>query len=163
MLKELVPVLHGALVWKLFCVRFRINEQKVFLVLVNDRKRLDYYALAHLEDFMDRKYAREAVILFSDKSVSRQVKGMHLKAPARLCLWPEETIKALYDYYSFYKFSDKIVFTYTDRPKDNKLGRVLRETPIGEEEAVCLGLYRLRRVPELKRQAKEPDESKHKG
>ena len=47
MLKELVPVLHGALVWKLFCVRFRINEQKVILVLVNDRKRLDYYALAH--------------------------------------------------------------------------------------------------------------------
>lgn len=91
---------------------------------------MDYYALAHLEDFMERKYAKEAVILFSDKSVYRQIKGMHLEMSARLCRWPEEKIKTLYDYYSFYKFSDKIVFTYTDKSKDNKLGRVLRETPI---------------------------------
>ncbi|NBH20534.1 hypothetical protein D3Z55_24965 [Clostridiaceae bacterium] len=53
----------------------------------------------------------------------------------------------MYDYYSFHKFSDKVVFTYTDLPGDNQLGRALRETKVNEEDAVCLGLYHLRRVP----------------
>ncbi len=151
MLRELLPILYGAFIWKGFCIRIRMDERKVVLVLVNDRKRLDAYALAHLKDFMDRKYAKEAVILFHDKSVYKQIKRMHLKLPVRLCRWSEKKIRTLYDYYSFYKFSDRIVFTYTDRPIDNKLGKVLRETQVGEEEAVCLGLYRLRRVPECKR------------
>lgn len=150
MLRELIPILYGALVWKLFCMRFRINEQKVILVLVNDRKRLDDYALAHLEDFMNRKYAKEAILLFSDKSVCRQIKRRHPRVAVRLCCWPERKVRVLYHYYSFYKFSDKIVFTYTDTPGTNQLGKVLRETPIGEEEAVCLGLYHLRKVPSLK-------------
>lgn len=152
MIKEILAILHGAFIWEIFCMRFCINEQKVILVLVNDRERLDHYALAHLEDFMHRKYAKQAIILFHDKTVYRQIKRMHLKVSVRLCCWPEKKMKMLYDYYSFYKFSDKIVFTYTDKPKDNQLGKVLRETRIREEEAVCLGLYRLRRVPGLKDQ-----------
>ena len=48
------------------------------------------------------------------------------------------------------KMSTYIVFTYTTSPKDNQLGRVLKETQVNEEEAVCLGLYQLRKVPEIK-------------
>lgn len=128
-------------------MRFWITQQKVVLVLVHDQERLDKYALAHLGDYMDRKYAKRAVILFHDKRTYGQIRRMHLEKPVRLCRWPERRIEELYRYYSFYKFSDRVVFTYTDRPKDNRLGKVLRETEIGEEEAVCLGLYRLRRIP----------------
>lgn len=134
-------------------MRYHVNEKKVILVLVNDNRRLDAYALAHLEDFMDRKYADGAVILFSSEDVCRLIqkaRKTYIKAPVRLCRWPGKGIEKLYRYYSFYKFSDRIVFTYTDRPKENQLGRVLRETRITEEEAVCLGLYRLRRVPALR-------------
>lgn len=137
--------------WKVFCTRFRISQQTVVLVLIHDQVRLDDYALAHLGDYMDRKYAKQAVILFHDKKTYRQIKKMHLEMPVRLCRWPEGKIENLYDYYSFYKFSDRIVFTYTDRPEDNQLGKILRETDIEEEEAVCLGLYRLRRVPARKK------------
>ncbi len=147
MLKEIIAVFQGALLWTIFQMRFRINEKKVVLGLVNHRKRLDDYALAHLEAFMKRKYTKEAVIVFSDKEVCSQIRRLKLSIPIRRCYWTEDKIKKLYRYYSFYKFSDKIVFTYTDYPEENQLGRLLRETSIGEEEAVCLGLYRLRRVP----------------
>lgn len=150
MFKEVISVFHGALIWKIFQMRFQIDEKKVVLVLVNNRKGLDYYALVHLEDFMNRKYAKEAIVVFSDKEVCTRLKELKLNVSIRLSYWKEDKIKKLYRYYSFYKFSDKIVFTYTDNPKENQLGKVLRETSIGEEEAVCLGLYRLRRVPEVK-------------
>ena len=133
-------------------MRYHVNEKKAVLVLVNDNRRLDAYALAHLEHFMNRKYVGEAVILFSGEDVCRLIqkaRKRYIMAPVRLCRWPRERIERLYRYYSFYKFSDKIVFTYTDRPKENRLGRVLRETQITEEEAVCLGLYRLRSIPAL--------------
>lgn len=150
MLREILRVFHGVLIWKVFCMRFRIAQQTVVLVLVHEQECLDHYALVHLEDYMKRKYAKQAVILFYDKKTYGQIKRMHWKMTVRVCRWPEERIEKLYDYYSFYKFSDRIVFTYTDMPEDNQLGKILRETDIGEEEAVCLGLYRLRRVPARK-------------
>lgn len=149
MLREISSVFHGMIIWKIFQMRFRVNEKKVVLVLTNDRKALDYYALVHLKNFMNRKYAKEAVILFSDQRTYVLLKRWKDNVPVRFVCWPERKIESLYRYYSFYRFSDKIVFTYTDTPKDNQLGKLLRETQIKEEEAVCLGLYRLRRVPEM--------------
>ena len=63
-------------------------------------------------------------------------------------------LKALYDYYSFDKFFDNIVFTYKTFPKYNLLGKVLNETSINEQDAVCLALYHLREVPEIKKMEK---------
>lgn len=47
-----------------------------------------------------------------------------------------------------YKFYENIVFTYDNRPEDNLLGDLLEEGLIDEKEAVCLGLFGLRKVPE---------------
>lgn len=147
MLREMIHIVHGAIIWNIFRLRFQVDEKKVVLVLVNDNEKLDYYALVHLKHYMERKYAKEAILLFDDRIVYKKAKKIKLEVPVRFCRWERKTIKWLYDYYSFYCFSDKIVFTYTDCPKDNGLGKLLRETQVQEEEAVCLGLYRLRTVP----------------
>lgn len=114
---------------------------------MGDNQKLDEYALIHLKDFMDRKYAKGAVLFLKDKRDYGRFKRVKLPEGVKFCLYPVRKIQILYDYYSFHRFSDKILFTYTDSPKENELGRLLRETEIDEEEAVCLGLYRLRSVP----------------
>lgn len=149
MYKKILRMLHSALIWKMMCLRFRIDYKKVVVVLVNENKKLDYYAMAHLKDYMQRKFAEEALVLFNDKKVYKMVKGMKLDVHAKLYRYPMKRIKRLYEYYSFYKFFDNIVFTYTTQPKDNQLGKALKETQVNEEDAVCLGLYRLRTVPAL--------------
>lgn len=149
MYKKILRMLHSALIWKMMCLRFRIDYKKVVVVLVNENKKLDYYAMAHLKDYMQRKYAEEALVLFNDKKVYKMVKGMGLDVRVKLYQYPAKRIERLFEYYSFYKFFDNIIFTYTTRPKDNQLERALKETPINEEDAVCLGLYRLRSVPAL--------------
>lgn len=59
----------------------------------------------------------------------------------------KKRLELLYDYYCFEKFFDNIVFTYTAKPAENMLGRVLTETDVNETDAVFLALYHLRNVP----------------
>ena len=158
MLREMLGVLYGCMIWQGLRLRFGIGGRTVVLALVGDNKRLDFFARVHLKDFMDRKCARTAVILYTyrEKRSGKESEGKkpdwkrHLAGDsiyARVHHMSAGNMEYLYDYYSFYKCSDKLVFTYTDQPADNCLGRILRETEITEEEAVCLGLYRLKEVP----------------
>lgn len=153
MYKKIIRMLYGAFIWKMMCLRFQIDYKKVVVVLVNENEMLDYYAMMHLKNYMNRKYAEEALILFDDKKVYKMVKSMRLDVRVKLYRYPVKRIKRLYEYYSFYKFFDNIVFTYTTQPKDNQLGKALKETQVNEEDAVCLGLYRLRSVPALNSKA----------
>lgn len=147
MVGEMISVLRGAAVWGLLQLRFHIDEKTVVLILTGDDRELDRYALIHLQDYMDRKYAEKAIIIYQDEEAHGQIELAELPGGAQTCGWSKRRVQILYGFYCFYLFSDKIVFTYMDRPADNLLGRLLRETVVGEEEAVCLGLYRLRKVP----------------
>lgn len=153
MLRETLHVLHGYMIWQGLRLRSGIGKKTVVLALAGDNERLDFFAQVHLKDFMDRKYAKKAVILYTRKEEPTGEKSDQRKfsAGGMTCVrrfhMSAEHMRCLYDYYSFYKCSDKLVFTYTDCPVGNCLGRVMRETEITEEEAVCLGLYRLKEVP----------------
>lgn len=148
MFKEMLHILRGSILWAALKARLQLNHRKVVIVLVDENKTLDYYAMVHLSNFMDRKFADEAIILFDNKATGKMAGSVKAAANKKLYYLPEKLVELLYDYYSFYKFSDKVVFTYTERPRDNLLGRALKETGVNEEDAVCLGLYHLRRVPE---------------
>ena len=157
MFRAAARILGGAVRWGILRMRLGIHEKTVVLFLTNDNLRLDYYATVHLKDFMKRKYADRAVFFLDDvfckslpggpcflRTLDRMAKT---SKQVTLCRYPASEIERVYGYYAFYKFSDRVVFTYTDRPKDNLLGRALRETKVNEEDAVCLGLYHLRQVP----------------
>lgn len=151
MFREMIHMLYGAFLWRGLRLRLRIDYKKVVLVLVNENRKLDYYALVHLGDYMDRKHADGAVVLFYDDATCSLAQEAlagcgNVEKPMRLYRCAEKTIATVYDYYSFHKFFDNIAFTYASRPKDNLLAKVLEETQINEEDAVCLGLYRLRKV-----------------
>lgn len=150
MYREILHTLHGYFAWTSLRIRYRINYDKIVLVLSDENKKIDYYALVHLGDFLDRKFAKEAIVLTSSIQIKGLVNQMNYKFPVRVCNYSKNKIDILFDYFSYDKFFDNIVFTHVDHPKDNLLGQVLRDTEINEEEGVCLGLYHLRTVPKLK-------------
>lgn len=152
-------VLRGAFLWRMFRRKHEIDYKKVVLILTGENRELDYYALAHLGDYMDRKYADGAVVLFDrDKTyqMAEDVLAEYGSADKKVCLCQcsRKFIEIVHDYYSFHKFFDNLVFTFASRPKDNLLGKVLEETQVNEEDAVCMGLYRLRNVPALRKRDK---------
>ncbi|MCI8822510.1 MAG: hypothetical protein HFI15_08350 [Lachnospiraceae bacterium] len=144
MFRQICHIVHGRLVWLKWKRRFRLDHRKVLLVLTGENEQIDKYALLHLKDYMRRKVADRAVILASDRKIWKQAAAFASCFPVKAYLVKEQELLLLYDYYCFEEYFDNVVFTFVSRPKDNLLERVLRETDVDEEEAVCLGLYCLR-------------------
>jgi len=138
--------LKGWLYWQQLRIKLKINYQKVVVVLTDDNRELDKEIMIHLKDFMDRKYADQAIILCKE---NRKIQFSPHEAEKWIDVHPiaSERMELLYAFYSFMKFFDNIVFTYTEKPEDNLLGRYLVETSVNEEDAACLALYHLRCVP----------------
>lgn len=147
MLKQILHITYGYFVWLKYKLRFRMNEHKVLLVLTGDNKKIDYYALLHLGDYVKRKIADMALILVMDKEMLKLAKSMDFPFTAEVLQVKEKEILSFYDYFCFEEYMDNVVFTYTGRPKENLLWKLLEKTDIHEEEAVCLGYYCLRHVP----------------
>lgn len=146
MFKRCFIILKEYFQWLRLSIKYKINYKKVVLVLINENKTLDYYAIAYLKYFVKRKYADEAIILFHNAESKKMFEKFNFSFKVTAVYYPLEKIKKLYDYYSFEKFFDNIVFTYTSFPKYNLLGRVLDETSVNEQDTVCLALYHLREV-----------------
>lgn len=140
-------ILHGWLYWTYFKLLNQISYKCVVLVLASENKKLDVWAVRHLDDFVKRKCADKAMIIFHDKAGQDASKELHASCSIVQIKLPLKRIELLYDYYSFDRFFDNIAFTYVSVPDENLLGRVLSETDITEEEAACLALYHLREVP----------------
>lgn len=141
-------ILSEYLYWNFLRLRFGINYHKVVLVLSEENKEVDRQAIIHLKHFMDRKRAKSAIVFCKEQS-KKQIESM-LTEDVSALVKPitNKEMSMLYSLYCFIKFFDNIVFTNTDTPEENKLGRYIRETDVNEEDAVCLALYHLRHVPQ---------------
>lgn len=146
-IKDTNRLKHYYELWEVFQARYGL-EKAVVLMLTNDNPEYDLEAVHYLQAYMKRNMKENAhVFYFSEKTeklLGHTADHYHIKVHKI----DEEELKLLYELYSFYKFYDHIFFTYTDYPKDNLLGRVLKETDISEKEAVCLALYNFRKVIE---------------
>lgn len=142
-------MISGWLLWLGLMIRHRISYKKVVIMLTGDNTVLDHSCIKYLPYYINRKYAKKAVVFYSE--LSYQKADFKSNAECDISFYPlrDKYIGAIYRLYSTYRFFDNIVFTYTDNPKDNNLGRYLRETTVNEEDAVCLALFHLRCVPDL--------------
>ena len=147
MVKRVIRVLHGWLYWTWFRRFYQISYESVVLVLASEHKELDVWAVRHLDDFVKRKFADRAVVIYYDKAGENASRQLCVSCRCVRLKLPITRVRLLYDYYCFDRFFDNIVFTYTSAPDENLLGKVLDETDITGEEAVCLALYHLREVP----------------
>lgn len=147
-MKRILHILHGWLFWRLFCIANNISFKCVVLVLNNENEQLDKYAVEYLDIFSNRKAAKKALIIWSDDETKEWLDKVKLSSEKKVIHVSFKNINLLYDFYCFYKFFDNIVFTFTSKPQENLLGRILNETDINEKDAVCLALYHLRYVPE---------------
>lgn len=144
-----VRIMKGVIYWYQLKLLLWITYKKSVLVLTGESEELDDCCILHLGDFMKRKHVNSSIIIYSsDREFHINWEdGMERIRKYRIS---EGQMRLLYDAYCFYKFFDNIVFTYTDVPEDNLLGRYLRETEVDAEDAACLALYHLRCVPKRK-------------
>lgn len=138
----------GWLFWKYLKIKFGINYKKVVIVLSGENEEVDRQAIAYLQNFMERKHANSAIVFCKGQAKEETEQMIGKSRPVSVEVLTDEEMAKLYSFYCFTKFFDNIVFTNTNTPKDNMLGRYLKETKVNEEDAVCLALYHLRCIPQ---------------
>jgi len=140
--------LKGRLEWLLLKVKYRINYDKVVLVLPESDEEWNYYALIHLPDYIKRKNAEKAVILLSNQKSYDAATSLFGKN-FTIVNYSIIKMNRLLKYYCLYRFFDNIVFFYLNQPQDNLSEIILKQGIVSKEELICLGFYCLRNVPQI--------------
>lgn len=141
-------MLQNQNVWQEISEKIGFNLYTVVLGLAGENEALDQKALDYLPDFIERKKANRAEIIVPNEKLRELAEKYKYDFPARISIIPEENMRQIYDYFCFAFNLDNIAFTFLDQCPYNLMGRILRETDITEEEAVCLGVYWLRELKE---------------
>lgn len=144
----LLKYIKGWLLWNLLKVKYGINYKKVVIVLSDENHDLDECVLKYLQFFMDRKHASSAIVFCTPQRLEECSKKFYNEANVKVVAISDFQIYILYHLYCFFPFFDSIVFTHTDTPSDNLLGRYIKETDINEEDATFLALFHLRHIPD---------------
>lgn len=148
MIKEICEVLLGSVFWTFLKFRDDLNYSKVVLVLTGENEEVDRYALIYLDDAIKRKKAKEAVIYVFDQDIREKIKNqIDSIYPIKVKKISEKIAGYIYRRYTMEKYYKNIFWTFTDKTKNNLLGRFIRETDINAEDVVCLAIYNFRCIP----------------
>lgn len=149
MLSIWMKLVKGSFTWKYLCLRYHISGTTAVLFLSGENPGIDEYALKYLDRVMDRKRCDAAVVFAENKEIL-QFAESHLTTNkhVKIKMISKDYIESIYNWYRVVRFNKNIFFTYTDKTKDNLLGRFMRETEINEKDAVCLAIYNFRSVLE---------------
>ncbi len=147
MIRIWMKLAKGNFIWKYLRVRYHIDATTVVLFLSEDNSKINEYAIKYLDDVMGRKGCKKAVIFTESEELAQlATERVSTKKAVRVAKLDVDTIMCVYDWYRVIRFNRNVFFTFTDRTKDNLLGRFLRETDIDENDAVCLAIYNFRYV-----------------
>ena len=147
MIPEMLHVIRGNFIWHYIKAVHGISKQSIVLVLTGENRMVDEYAIHHLQTFAARRSADKVFVWTREEELIKKAVET-CECPVRRLNMSDMKLQILFDYYCFDKFFPNLVFTYTNRPRDNQIGRLLSISDVNEEEIVCLGLYNLRMVPQ---------------
>lgn len=140
MLFDVIKICLENISWKFFSAFHRIDEDTLVLALAAENEQIDAVSVQFFPDFLNKRFAKKGVIL-----VDKKAKEIIMCPDTRVKILgvSRRKIKRYFDLYCFYKFSDRLVFTYVSSPKDNKLIKYIEQSDISEEDVVRLALFRL--------------------
>ncbi len=143
----MVRLLHSWISWKCFAKRNKIHYPSVVLFLANENIDYDRQAIYYFKYFMERKYSHKGIIFWSYEESKQMLETVKVEQNIEIKYIHKKILKKYYQYYCFDKFYDNLVFTFVNIPESNQLSYVLNTSEVNEEDAVCLALYGLGKIP----------------
>lgn len=131
---------------------WRKIEQKyhapLYILMPKEKDEYNYYALRHLDLFMERKKVRDAVVITCDREAiaalglfcgeGRRVRAEYL---------PRGKALKLIKYYSLYEFTSKLKIVSFTEPYDTYAENLLGIHGVTKEDLVCFDVFRFGETP----------------
>ncbi len=141
---------QGFLLWKWIDRKCHVP---MYILMPEEKDVYNYYALLHLDQFLQEKGLLEAAVLTCDEEAiaalnlffpirnraGSQIKAVHIR---------KGTAKKLLKYYALHEFTSRIAIVSLTEPYDTHGQNLLGLHGVDKEELVCRDIYRLQKKPE---------------
>ncbi len=128
MIKALLMVLQGSLLWKGYKKNYSIDSDTAVVIITDNKPEWRSVALRYAENYKNKCSAKKIVVL--DEMSMKEA-------------------EALFSYMIFSKAHPHIVFIDEHYPIYNQTSMIVERTDMSIEEIICLGFYNLRSVPDM--------------
>ncbi len=145
MLRNIASIAHGYIIWRYLVYRYHIKKNDAVLMLPDNNKEWNICGIKFLPSYMEKKMCNRALIFETKKN------GRHIDAKfngdLEFHILKRKQMRDLLSYYCLYRFFDNIVLLFIREPRDNRSEFALKNTSVSLEELICIGIYRLQKVP----------------
>lgn len=139
--KIFINYLYHNLVWKILNILYDINEENQMLVLSSNDEEI-YYAISHVEDYMNGQYIKNILIL-SDNKIAEEIRDdvIRNKQAVKVIIVKPYIKKILIN---AYKFNPACGISVIDLEMDNNhLSYLVGVNFITVEDLICYCCYRM--------------------
>jgi len=141
--KRLKSAFAGRAFWLKLKREYDIDNGIYVLLMPEDDRELNEYALLHIDDLVNHRKARGVIILSNNRQVIDVASDKSDKILSTKEL-TEKQIDNLLSFYELYAFSERLLIVSLTRPFGRKLHKTVGIHGVTKEELVCLCIFLIR-------------------
>lgn len=140
--KNLVAAYRGWWSWRKLIRKKGVNDKTLVLLLPSCDKEINYFALAYLDELLEKRKYQNALVLTHDETVKKC--GMLFSDNIiEIVFFSRKKAEDLMQFYCLYEFDKRFIVASLDEPNGRNASRVVGKRDTTKEEVFVIGVYRL--------------------
>lgn len=144
LLDNISKAYKGRELWIKLIEENSISDKTYVILMPSLNRKYNYYALLHLNQFLEQKNADQVVILTFDEEVIESAEIFSEKVK-KVINFSRESSELLMKFYSLYMFTDKLIIVSLEEPEGRSGMQLIGKKGITLEEVIAIGIYGLRK------------------
>lgn len=137
----------GMKIWERIDTQYNAD---LYILFPHENEEYNYYALLHLEEYLENKKVTKVVFLCSDMGVIKAL-PLFIKRNIVVCQMILDDIKAVLKYYALFEFTARLTIISLKEPYDTCGENLLGVKGITKEDLLCYDIYRFEKTPKKKK------------
>ena len=136
---------QGYRIWKKIDKKY---QAPMYILMPKEKDEYNYYALQYLEQYLERKKLRKAVVLTCDEEAIAALDLFVAKSMVRAVHISRDEAVKLVKYYALHEFTSRIVIVSLSEPYDTHAENLIGVRGVEKSDLVCFDIYRFSEKPE---------------
>ena len=122
------------------------HKADLYILFPHKEDSYNYYALLHMDKFIESKKADKTVLLFADRVIEKAL-PYFVKREVECKLITEHEVDAILKYYALYEFTSRLTIISLTRPYDTCGENLIGVKGVTKEDLLCFDIFRFSNTP----------------
>ena len=146
LINHFVSAYRGRILWDRLEKKYHAD---LYILMPKSCEDYNYYALLHLNKYIESKRAENVVILTFDEGVKKAKPLFEELKKVGVINFQRKQALDLIKYYALYEFSTKLTIISLTEPYDTCGENLLGIKGVTKEDLLCFDIYRFSEVPKI--------------